>query len=109
MKIWVIKSKNNDWQFSTPCNNDQTKDVYWMDVGFKRGQQPLSDKVQLEVLDGFHSNYRKNDGTIVPKFIIMDWRPVEDKKDPIEESIKETTSKYSKPEINIEEKDLPFY
>lgn len=74
MKLTVVKSKNYD-SWSTPATNGDN--VIWISVQFKKGLAPTTDKLKIDVLDCFFSNYTKRDGTIEPKLVIMSYKPVE--------------------------------
>lgn len=68
MKIYVNKG-NYGWQ--TRAINGEDK--MYIDVGFKKGQEPSETFCQLEIKDGFFSMYKTKTGLAKPKLIIMDY------------------------------------
>ena len=68
MKIYVNKG-NYGWQ--TRAVNGQDK--MYIDVQFKKGQEPQETFLQIEIKDGFFSMYKTKTGLAKPKLVIMDY------------------------------------
>lgn len=69
MKIYVNKS-NYGWQ--TRAINGEDK--MYIDVQFKKGQEPEEPFLQIEIIDGFFSMYKTKTGLAKPKLVIMKYK-----------------------------------
>ncbi len=81
--------------YSTLLKNKEDK--LYVQVGFKRGQEPLQDKLMINIKDGFLSFYKDKNGLAKPKIVVMDYTEVEATQNfiPNDEEVMSTT-------------DLPF-
>jgi hypothetical protein len=61
--------------YSTLLKNKEDK--LYVQVGFKRGQEPLQDKVIIDIKDGFLSFYKDKNGLAKPKIVVMDYTEVD--------------------------------
>lgn len=61
--------------YSTLLKNKEDK--LYVQVGFKRGQEPLQDKLMINIKDGFLSFYKDKNGFAKPKIVVMDYTEVE--------------------------------
>lgn len=63
--------------YSTLLKNKEDK--LYVQVGFKRGQEPLQDKVMIDIKDGFLSFYKDKNGLAKPKIVVMEFEELEQK------------------------------
>ena len=68
MKIYVNKG-NYGWQ-TRAVNGD---DKMYIDVQFKKGQEPQETFLQIKINDGFFSMYKTKTGLAKPKLVVMDY------------------------------------
>ncbi len=73
MKLTVFK---NQYGFSTLAKNGEDK--MYLQVQFKKGQEPNSEKARIEVEDGFFSMYRNKEGAAIPKLVIMKYKEMDE-------------------------------
>jgi hypothetical protein len=66
MKLKVFKGQ---YGFSTLAKNGEDK--MYIQVGFKKGQEPNSEKATIEMEDGFFSMYKNKVGIAFPKLVVM--------------------------------------
>ena len=72
MKIYVNKG-NYGWQ--TRAVNGEDK--LYIDVQFKKGEEPEETFCQIEIVDGFFSMYRNNQNYPKPKLVVMNYNIVQ--------------------------------
>lgn len=101
----VVKGK---YGWSTPCksklNNEEI--TYWLSVGFGKGREPQNEKMYMDVKEFFMSCYKKNDGSVAPKMVVMDWSYSQRVEKDAE------GNKYvanDTPNLSVAPDDLPFY
>ena len=100
-------------------NPDGTENKYYLDAQFKKGYEPLND-LEGDLLfvektgarhNCFVSSYRKKDGTVVPKLVVMPETEIYVEKN-IQTSLtgnnRDVTGHLDK-DIPIETEELPFY
>lgn len=68
MKIYVNKG-NYGWQ--TRAVNGEDK--MYIDVAFKKGQEPQETFCQIEIKNGFFSMYKTKTGLAKPKLVVMEY------------------------------------
>ena len=68
MKLYVSKGQYG-WQ--TRAVNGEEK--MYIDIGFKKGQEPQEQFCQIEIKDAFFSFYKTKTGLGKPKLIILDY------------------------------------
>lgn len=91
MKIYVNKG-NYGWQ--TRAVNGEDK--MYIDVQFKKGQEPEETFLQIEIIDAFFSMYKTKTGLAKPKLVIMEYK-------------KTSKEEYKQEEIyKLDDSDLPF-
>ena len=73
MKLTVFR---NQYGFSTLAKNGEDK--MYLQVQFKKGQEPKSDKARIEVEDGFFSMYRNKTEDAVLKLVIMQYKEMDE-------------------------------
>ena len=71
MKIYVNKTQYG-WQ--TRAVNGEDK--MYIDVQFKKGQEPEETFLQIEIIDGFFSMYKTKVGLAKPKLVIMSYKKI---------------------------------
>lgn len=78
MKLFKGKYGWSVSAYGKELNGEEVKN--FLDVGFKYGSEPVGDKLEGKLIfrsedgterDGFFSSYRKKDGTVVPKLVLM--------------------------------------
>ena len=74
--------------FSTLVKNNEDK--MYVQVQFRKGQEPLQDKAYIDIKDGFLSMYKDKNGLAKPKIVILEYQEL---------GVNETT---------IEDDGLPF-
>ena len=90
MKIYVNKG-NYGWQ--TRAVNGEDK--MYIDIQFKKGEEPSDDFCQIEIKDAFFSMYKTKVGHAKPKLVIMSYEKI-NKED------------VSNDEIVLSDDELPF-
>ena len=70
MKILLNK---NQYGYSASASNKQDELKCYISVNFKKGEEPQADCCQIKVIDGFLSCYKKNNGEIAPKIVVMEF------------------------------------
>jgi len=71
MKIYVNKG-NYGWQ--TQARNGEDK--MYIDVQFKKGQEPDSTFCRIDIKDAFFSMYKTKTGLAKPKLVIMEYEKI---------------------------------
>lgn len=71
MKIYVNKG-NYGWQTRAVKGEDKM----YIDVGFKKGQEPTQTFCQIEIKDAFFSMYKTKAGLAKPKLVIMEYEVI---------------------------------
>lgn len=115
-KKWV-NNKGKGWYMTCKGKDMQGNEIVgFMNVGFKKGQEPQGDSAYIEILNGFHTPYQytARDNTLVKgvKYFIQEYKLVEKE---TKEEVFDDTSMFGGEksnlgcEINIEQTDLPFY
>ena len=90
MKIYVNKG-NYGWQ--TRAVNGEDK--MYIDIQFKKGEEPSDDFCQIEIKDAFFYMYKTKVGLAKPKLVIMSYEKI-NKED------------VSNDEIVLSDDELPF-
>ena len=67
----IVVTKNSWGMFNSKIG--KAPDTMYLSVQFKKGTEPQGEKITVEIKDAFFATYRKRDGTILPKLIIMDY------------------------------------
>lgn len=80
MKIYVNKG-NYGWQ-TKATNNDEKM---YIDVGFRKGQEPNQSFCQIKINEGFFSMYKTKTGLAKPKLVILDYEEIIKSKEEYEE------------------------
>lgn len=86
-----------------------------MPVQFQKGQEPLTDSIDIEPVKWWGSCFMTRDGNIRPKLFIAEWTADEAdaarNNDPIFDIINDVPKDEKKDDnlINIEAEELPFY
>ena len=91
MKLTVFK---NQYGYSTLAKNGEDK--MYIQVQFKKGQEPNIDKARIEIKDAFFSMYKNKAGFSFPKLVVMDYT--------VEEETQQQNDFYPP----IDDSDLPF-
>lgn len=65
-----------EYGYSTLIKNGEDK--LYVQVGFRKGQEPTSDKATIDISDGFLSFYRDKQTTAKPKLVILEYQEIED-------------------------------
>ena len=104
-------------------NQDGSENKFYLDVQFKKGSEPVAEETDGKFIfrtdDGterecFFSSYRKNDGTVVPKMVVLDARYPKVER-PLEKKPMQTTLSGSgrdvtgHVDVEIDPDELPFY
>lgn len=71
-KLTVYKGQ---YGFSTLLKNNDDK--LYVQVQFRKGQEPLQDKVQIDIKDGFLSFYKDKNGLARPKIVILEYQEID--------------------------------
>lgn len=71
-KLTVYKGQ---YGFSTLLKNKEDK--LYVQVSFRRGQEPTEDKAYIDIKDGFLSFYKDKNGLAKPKIVIMEYENIE--------------------------------
>lgn len=75
MRIIVNKSQ---YGYSGLASNQQDNLKTYIQVGFKKGEEPKAELCQIKVTNGFLSCYKKNNGDVVPKIVVMDYEVIKE-------------------------------
>ena len=117
----VFKNKFGSWETmfgNHLLNGEQIK--YYMPVSFQKGQEPMSDSIDINPLRWWGSCFMSKDGQqIKPKLFIAEWEQIE-VKGTVDASIEafkaENYAEYAKkedteqsPNLDIKAEELPFY
>lgn len=78
MKLTVFK---NQYGFSTLAKNGEDK--MYIQVQFKRGNEPTQEKARIEIKDAFFSMYKNKAGFSFPKLVVMDYSTEEQQSDDV--------------------------
>lgn len=70
-RLYVYKGQ---FGYSTLLKNNEDK--LYVSVQFKKGQEPVNEKAQIDIKDGFVSFYKDKNGLAKIKFVIMDYTEV---------------------------------
>lgn len=109
-KGWFACCKGKDLQGNECCA--------FMNVGFKKNEEPTINPAIVEVRDGFHTSYLMKNGTAVLKFMILEYSVVPFKKETQaqqsnpyqQQTLNSTMWGGQTPQVNgVEPDDLPFY
>ena len=95
-KLMVYKGQ---YGFSTLLKNKEDK--MYVQVGFRRDQEPKGDKVFIEIHDGFLSFYKDKNGLAKPKIVVLEYQELEQN----ETSQPMQPNEYFPP---LDDSDLPF-
>ena len=68
MKLTVFK---NQYGFSTLAKNGEDK--MYIQVQFKKGQEPNLEKARINIKDAFFSMYKNKAGFAFPKLVVMNY------------------------------------
>ena len=71
-KLTVYKGQ---YGFSTLLKNNDDK--LYVQVAFRRGQEPLQDKVAIDIKDGFLSFYKDRNGLAKPKIVVLEYQELD--------------------------------
>ena len=71
-KLMVYKGQ---YGYSTLLKNNDDK--LYVQVGFKRGQEPYGEKAMIDIKDGFLSFYKDKNGLAKPKIVILEYTELE--------------------------------
>ena len=88
--LYVYKGQ---YGYSTLLKNNEDK--LYVQVGFKKGEEPVEDKLQIDIKNGFLSFYKDKNGLAKPKIIVLEYDKL---------GVNETTTEYVDPFGD----DLPF-
>lgn len=61
--------------FSTLLKNNEDK--LYVQVAFRRGQEPQQDKVAIDIKDGFLSFYKDRNGLAKPKIVVLEYQEID--------------------------------
>lgn len=68
-KLVVYKGQ---YGFSTQLKNNEDK--MYVQVSFKRGEEPLSDRAYIDIQNGFLSFYKDKNGFAKPKIVVLEYQ-----------------------------------
>lgn len=71
-KLYLYKGQ---YGYSTTIKNQEDK--MYIQVGFRKGYEPQSDRPIIDVKDAFLSMYTNKEGTKVPKIVVMSYEELE--------------------------------
>lgn len=71
-KLTVYKGQ---YGFSTLLKNNDDK--LYVQVAFRRGQEPVQDKVAIDIKDGFLSCYKDKNGLGKPKIVVLEYQEID--------------------------------
>lgn len=71
-KLTVYKGQ---YGFSTLLKNNDDK--LYVQVAFKKGQEPVQDKVAIDIKDGFLSFYKDKNGLAKPKIVVLEYQEID--------------------------------
>ena len=95
MRIVVYKGQ---YGFSTLAKNGEDK--MYIQVQFKKGQEPAEEKVEIKINDGFFSMYKTNVGLAKPKLVVLNYETINDQGDAYEDPFMNSAV--------MNDDDLPF-
>lgn len=72
-KLMVYKGQ---YGYSTLLKNKEDK--LYVQVGFRREQEPKGEKALIEIHDGFLSFYKDKNGLAKPKIVVLEYQEVEE-------------------------------
>ena len=67
-KLMVYKGQ---FGYSTLLKNQEDK--LYVQVGFRKGQEPFQEKAMIDIKDGFLSFYKDKNGAAKPKIVVLDY------------------------------------
>lgn len=111
-KLYV---KNNGKGWFACCggkSKDGVESCAFMNVGFKKDQEPNKNPALIEIDNAFHTSYKTKSGESVLKYMILNYHYVEPKNEPKQEqeTLDSTMWGGQTPSFNgVEPEDLPFY
>lgn len=70
-KLTVYKG---NYGYSTLLKNNEDK--LYVQVTFRKNQEPTQDRVQIDIADGFLSFYKDKNGLAKPKIVVLDYTEV---------------------------------
>lgn len=76
-KLMVYKGQ---YGYSTLIKNKEDK--LYVQVGFRRDQEPKGDKAFIEIHDGFLSCYKDKNGFGKPKIVVLEYKELEQSETP---------------------------
>ena len=71
-KLMVYKGQ---FGYSTLLKNQEDK--LYVQVGFRKGQEPFQEKAMIDIKDGFLSFYKDKNGLAKPKIVVLDYIEVD--------------------------------
>jgi hypothetical protein len=71
-RLMVYKGQ---YGYSTLLKNNDDK--LYVQVGFKKGQEPYGEKAMIDIKDGFLSFYKDKNGLAKPKIVILEYTELE--------------------------------
>lgn len=109
--------KNNGKGWFACCkgkDKDGNESCAFMNVGFKKNEEPTINPAIVEVRDAFHTSYKTKNGESVLKYMILEYSVLPFKKEqeatPTQQTLDSTMWGGQTPSFNgVEPADLPFY
>ena len=71
-KLTVYKGQ---YGFSTLLKNNDDK--LYVQVAFRKGQEPVQDRVTIDIKDGFLSFYKDKNGLAKPKIVVLEYQEID--------------------------------
>ena len=71
-KLTVYKGQ---YGFSTLLKNNEDK--LYVQVAFRKGQEPVQDRVTIDIKDGFLSFYKDKNGLAKPKIVVLEYQEID--------------------------------
>jgi hypothetical protein len=96
-KLMVYKGQ---YGYSTLLKNQEDK--LYVQVGFRKGQEPLQEKAMIDIKDGFLSFYKDKNGAAKPKIVVLDFTEIET------QNFQPQEPTFDEPVFNPFDDDLPF-
>lgn len=94
-KLYIYKGQ---YGYSTLIKNQDDK--LYIQVQFKKNNEPTQDKVQIDIKDGFVSFYKTNTGLAKIKYVVLDYEIVEAQGDAYEDPFVNS--------VEVSDDGLPF-
>ena len=70
-KLMIYKG---NYGYSTLLKNNDDK--LYVQVAFRKGQEPTQDRIQIDIKDGFLSFYKDKNGLAKTKIVVLDYTEV---------------------------------